>query len=196
MLQPPIITTPGIPPDPGFWDPKWIVAIVVALWGAILSTYQAIIKWQENREDIRVRLHTWVARIVDDVPQNRLVVDIVNHGRHELEFGGGFIIEFKGYGGPMVSGPSISSDEGFPHILKPRSMVSMDFPMSSFDAVRKMHGAPTDVFVRAVVADVLGRPHFSAWRRASPPADWPKSRWSRIIRALTPWKKRYIYVRH
>jgi hypothetical protein len=145
-------------------DGKWLTTTIIAIYAAVLSTYNAIQKWRESRVKIKVKLYKDYKMAGGGAPDDRtyMMIIVENHGFRDVDFQNTASMEVEGVG-PHFLIPQPITDTKFPHTLKPNSsyrMVSIQDALVNHLRNDKHTGKRR---VRAEVWDALGRVHKSDW---------------------------------
>jgi hypothetical protein len=158
-------------PLPQGWDGRSLGTLLVALYAALLSTYQAFMKWRESRPQIRVFLKLsdpLLRSRLFEHPTPTLTIRIENHGFRDVTFDALCgRLEVKGVRTPIVVGKT-RLPMTFPYTLKPNNGFDLVSDVTSFQQITKRGGFfrwRDRGKVRGVVFDQLSRQFKSKWQR-------------------------------
>ena len=145
------------------WTTKDYLTAVLAVYGALLSTYTAWTKWRETRTKVKVTLQSAILTGGMHHGKPMVSIGVSNHGNTSVAFGGGSTaLRVKGAKNLFVIPQPVG--QPLPHTLSPGTSMTLLADLAALkDAVRDHYGNVDEVPIRAEVRDQLERVHVSRW---------------------------------
>ena len=154
-------------PDPYvplYQDIRWIVATILGLWGAGLSTYQQIVKRREQKPAIVMSIsRSLMALDGSQRPEPHIGFHVRNTGFVDVFFKTlSSHIQVKGWEQRYVLVKALSSVE-FPTVLKRGDSFGMCASLPKLQVELRKAGKTGTVEVRGCLEDALMRQFYSRW---------------------------------
>jgi hypothetical protein len=160
-------------PDPAVplsEDFRWIVTTAIALWGAILATYQQVLLWTTRNPRLSVALQ--LGEIADapihvlGQPQKTvaaMAVNVTNRGRVNVRLEYDCCeIEVKGGKNRIGVQPDYCEPENLPATISAGNNLRINIRAKElFETIRQQFGYPAKM--RIHIKDAIGRTYRSKW---------------------------------
>lgn len=135
-----------------------IITAIVALYGAVLSTYTLVVNRKDKQRQIDVKLSNGVLTFGPELSPAVLLIEASNPGNRTV------ILNTTGIRLPdrkTVAFPNPQSNVTFPHALEEGKSCLVWTPMKEFAGMLRQHGYEGTLRLVAFYRDQLGKEHCS-----------------------------------
>jgi hypothetical protein len=141
-------------PSPVSWPT--VITAIVAIYGALLSTWNAILNWKVNRRRLRVEVTRSFVAV--DNPTLMILLKTSNPGHRSLMLRDAGFVCPKGL---YLIAPKLSGEALLPHELKEGNGCAFWVDPSELAELLRRNGKSGTVRIKAYFEDSLGKRHYS-----------------------------------